>query len=99
MVNLKNISAGTIARTIVLVLALINQVLTATGHAVLPIDDEQINTLVSTAWTVIAALVAYWKNNSVTPAAIEADKVKQEIKSGKSVAVTEPTTERRENSI
>lgn len=97
--NMKNISAGTIARTIVLVLALINQVLTATGHAVLPIDDEQINTLVSTAWTVIAALVAYWKNNSVTPAAIEADKVKQEIKSGKSVAVTEPTTERRENSI
>lgn len=97
--NLKNISAGTIARTIVLVLALINQVLTATGHAVLPIDDEQINTLVSTAWTVIAALVAYWKNNSVTPAAIEADKVKQEIKSGKSVAVTDPTTERRENSI
>lgn len=97
--NFKNISAGTIARTIVLVLALINQVLTATGHAVLPIDDEQINTLVSTAWTVIAALVAYWKNNSVTPAAIEADKVKQEIKSGKSVAVTDPTTERRENSI
>lgn len=97
--NLKNISAGTIARTIVLVLALINQVLTATGHAVMPIDDEQINTLVSTAWTVIAALVAYWKNNSVTPAAIEADKVKQEIKSGKSVAVTDPTTERRENSI
>lgn len=97
--NLKNISAGTIARTIVLVLALINQVLTVTGHAVLPITDEQINTLVSTAWTVIAALVAYWKNNSITPAAIEADKVMQEIKSGKSVAVTEPTTERRENSI
>ena len=97
--NLKNISAGTIARTIVLVLALINQVLTATGHAVLPIDDEQINTLVSTAWTVIASLVAYWKNNSVTSAAIEADKVKEEIKSGKSVSVTAPTTERRENSI
>ena len=99
MMNLKNISAGTIARTIVLVLALINQVLTATGHAVLPIDDEQINTLVSTAWTVIAALVAYWKNNSVTPAAIEADKVMQEIKSGKSVSVTDPTTVRREDSI
>lgn len=83
--NLKNISAGTIARTIVLVLALINQILTATGHAVLPIDDEQINTLVSTVWTVIAALVAYWKNNSITPAAIEADKVKQDIKEGREV--------------
>lgn len=97
--SLKDISAGTIARTIVLVLALINQILTATGHAVLPIDDEQINTLVSTAWTVIASLVAYWKNNSITPAAIEADKVKQEIKNGNSVTVTDPTTERRENSI
>lgn len=97
--NLKNISTGTIARTIILALALVNQLLSVSGHAVLPIEDEQINTLVSTAWTVIAALVAYWKNNSITPAAIKADKVKAEIKSGNSVTVTDPTTERRENSI
>lgn len=97
--NLKNISAGTIARTIILALALVNQILSATGHAVLPIEDAQIESLVSTIWTMVAALVAYWKNNSVTTAAIEADKVLQEIKSGNSVTVTDPTTERRENSI
>lgn len=81
--NLKNISAGTIARTIVLVLALINQVLTVTGHAVLPITDEQINTLVSTIWTVVAAVVAWYKNNSISAAAIEADAVMKDLKQGR----------------
>ena len=36
------ISAGTIARTIILVLALLNQILTATGHGVINISDESI---------------------------------------------------------
>lgn len=78
-----NISAGTIARTIVLALALINQLLTVTGHAVLPITDEQVNTLVSTIWTVIAALVAWYKNNSISAAAIEADAVMKDLKQGR----------------
>lgn len=81
--NKTNISAGTIARTIVLALALINQLLTVTGHAVLPITDEQVNTLVSTIWTVVAACVAWWKNNSVTTAAIEADAVMKDLKQGR----------------
>lgn len=81
--NKTNISAGTIARTIVLALALINQLLTVTGHAVLPITDEQVNTLVSTIWTVVAALVAWWKNNSFTAAAVEADVVKADLKAGR----------------
>lgn len=78
----KKVNAGTVARTIILALALINQVLTASGHSVLPIEDEQVNTLVSTGWTVAASMLAWWKNNSVTPAAIEADKVLKELKKG-----------------
>ena len=68
-----NISAGTIARTICLALALTNQVLSATGHAVLPIEDAQVETLVTTGLTVAASVAAWWKNNSFTPAAIKAD--------------------------
>ena len=68
-----NISAGTIARTICLALALTNQVLSATGHAVLPIEDSQLETLVTTGFTVAASLAAWWKNNSFTPAAVKAD--------------------------
>lgn len=74
------ITSGTIARTVILALALINQILSAAGKPVLPIEDAQIETLVSTLWTVIAAAVAWWENNSFTKAAIEADKLLQEKK-------------------
>lgn len=76
-----NITAGTLARTIILALALINQILSATGHPVLPIEDAEVETLVSTAWTVIAALIAWWKNNSFTSAAKAGDEVMKQEKS------------------
>ena len=74
------ISAGTIARTIVLLLALVNQCLGMAGIQVIPIEDETINTLVSTGWTVVAALVSWWKNNSFTKPAIEADAELKQLK-------------------
>ena len=61
--NEMNITAGTIARTACLALALTNQILSATGHPVLPIEDSQIETLVTTGFTVAASLAAWWKNN------------------------------------
>lgn len=63
------ITAGTIARTIILFLALINQLLSASGHAVIPIEDADIEMLVTTAFTIVTAVVAWWKNNSFTKAA------------------------------
>ena len=67
------IPAATVARTAALVLALTNQLLSCTGHAVLPIESEQLEQLVSTGITVAAALVSWWENNSFTPEALEAD--------------------------
>lgn len=74
------ITAGTIARTIVLLLALVNQCLSMAGIQVIPIADEDINTLVTTLWTVIAAIVAWWKNNSFTKAARDGDAVMRQEK-------------------
>lgn len=67
------ITAGTIARTIVLLLALVNQCLSMAGVRAIPIADEDVNTLVTTLWTVVAAVVAWWKNNSFTRAALDGD--------------------------
>ena len=39
----------------------------------LPIESAQLEQLVSTGLTVAAALISWWKNNSFTPEAIEAD--------------------------
>lgn len=77
------VTAGTITRTIVLILALVNQILSVTGHAVLPIEDAQVETIVSTVWTMAASLWAWWKNNSFTKAAIAGDETMKVAKSYK----------------
>ena len=78
-----NVSAGTIARTITLALALINQLLTVFGYNVIDVSDETVYELVSTIFTIGAAVWAFWKNNSFTKEAIKADEVLKELKSTK----------------
>ena len=72
--------ADTIIRTAVLALALFNQCLAAAGRPVIPIEEESLNQLVSAAFTVCAALAAWWKNNSFSEAAIEADRYLEELR-------------------
>ena len=75
-----NITAGTIARTAVLLLALTNQMLSAMGKSPLPIESATVEQLVTAGITTIAALVAWWKNNSFTKEAIAADKEYDRLK-------------------
>ena len=74
------ISAATIARTACLLLALTNQILSAMGKPILPIDSAQLEQAVTAGCTTVAALVNWWYNNSFTAAAIEADKTYDRIK-------------------
>ena len=71
----RNVSAGTVARTAVLLLALTNQVLSALGKPVLPIESQTVEQLVTAGITTVAALVNWWYNNSFTQAALAADEV------------------------
>lgn len=77
-----NVTIATIARTSVLFVALINQVLMMCGFDVLPFEDEQVSELVTTVLTAGAAVVCWWKNNSFTKAAIAADAYMAEVKAG-----------------
>lgn len=77
---MKNVTSGTIARTIVLALALFNQVMAVSGHAPLNISEEQTYQIVSLICTIGAASVAWWKNNSFTQTAIDADKTMHDSK-------------------
>ena len=74
------VSAATIARTAALALALVNQVLSATGHSVLPIESSELEQLISTGATVVTARISWWYNNSFTQAALEADKTYDRLK-------------------
>lgn len=76
----RTVSAGTVARTAVLLLALTNQILSACGKPILPIDSAQLEQAITAGCTTVAALVNWWYNNSFTQAALAADEVYEQKK-------------------
>ena len=76
------VSPDTIARTIVLALALLNQCLAIAGKGTIQIAENDVYQIVSLAWTIISAVVAWWWNNSFTQKAIRADKYLDALKNG-----------------
>lgn len=76
------VKKDTIIRTIVLILALVNQILTSTGHSVIPVDSEELAEVIAWIITAIASLCAWWKNNSFTKNAIKCDEIKKELDNG-----------------
>ena len=70
---MKNFDKGTVVRTVLLFIALVNQTLIMFGKSALPISEDQVNTMAdalyvagSTIFTIITTLVAWFKNNYVT---------------------------------
>lgn len=70
----------TVIRTIILFIALINQILTMTGKNPLPFAEDDLYAFLTGAATIIASVWAWWKNNSFTKNAIEADKYLKSLK-------------------
>lgn len=70
---MKRPTAGTVARTIILAVAIVNNALAIAGKSPLPFDNEEITEVVSFCFATAASIVAWWKNNSFTQKAIEAD--------------------------
>lgn len=82
----QKISKGTIIRTTVLFITLLNSILMMFGKQMLPIGESDIEGAVNAVYAaisavavVIASIVTWWKNNSFTKAAIAADKKKKEL--------------------
>ena len=72
--NISNIKVGTWVRGILLIISLVNMALSTAGKAPIPADYNEIYTVVSVIFSVLVGVSAYWKNNSFTSAAVEADK-------------------------
>ena len=72
---MNTVKKDSIIRTIVLIVALINQALTLAGKNPLPFEDDEIVNVLSYAFTLGASLRAWWKNNSCTKNAIKADEM------------------------
>lgn len=76
----KKVTTETIVRTIVLVITLVNQVLTMFGKNPLPFAEDELYAMFTAAATIAATLWAWWKNNSFTSEAIEADEYLAELR-------------------
>ena len=72
-INLKGVTVQTWARTIILLLALVSQLCVILGKRTEAIDVDQWQEYVTYALTVGASIVAWWKNNSFTRKAQDAD--------------------------
>ena len=77
---MNNVSSDTLARTIVLAIALLNQILAVAGKGTLDIVETDVYQVVSLVFTLVTTVMAWWKNNSFTKQAIKADEVLKELK-------------------
>lgn len=68
------VSKATIIRTICLVIAIVNIILEMSGRSIIPIDNELVSEAVSIVFLIGSAVASWWKNNSFTESAIQADK-------------------------
>ncbi|MGP1361054.1 MAG: phage holin [Candidatus Fimenecus sp.] len=80
MTEKKTVKTETIVRTIVLILAVINQLLQASGKNPLPFAEDELYKGLTICATVGATLWAWWKNNSFTQEALKADETLKELK-------------------
>lgn len=78
--KIKTVTPDTWARTICLLVALVNQCLAILGKEALPFAENDIYQLGSLAATIITGAIAWWKNNSFTEAAKNADALLKESK-------------------
>ncbi|MBR3000760.1 MAG: phage holin [Oscillospiraceae bacterium] len=74
------VKTETIIRTVVLILALINQVLAIMGKGQIPITEDEVYQLITLLVTVGSALWAWWKNNSFTLSALKADEYLERLR-------------------
>ena len=83
------IAADTLARTIILALALINQVLAITGKSPIAIAEDDVYQLISVIFTIVTAIAAWWYNNDFTLAAIRGTELTRSLKESDRVAKLE----------
>ena len=81
-INLKGVSKEAVTGILILLLALINAILQMFGIETLPINNEEISTIISTIFLIVTALYNTWKNRNLTTASQSAQEITNAIKNG-----------------
>lgn len=77
---MKNVKSVTIIRLIVMVVSMVNMLMTVNGKNPLPWSEDEMYIGLSQLAAVLATVWTWWKNNSFTEEAIEADRYMEELR-------------------
>ncbi len=77
------IDKSTLIRTIILFFSVLNIVLEKFGISAIPIEDELVNEVISVGLLLYGVISSWWKNNSFTREARQADEYLKELKEEK----------------
>lgn len=77
--NIK-ITKGTIVRTIMFGIVIINMILKAIGVEIISVDESQVYEFVEMAISALILVLGFWKNNSFSKNARKADKYLESLK-------------------
>lgn len=81
-INLEGVTPETWARTIIMILALVNQFLMIFGKEQIPFAEDSIYQFISMIATAVSTLWVWWKNNSFSVSAQDGDRVMKALESG-----------------
>ena len=77
------IDKATLVRTIILFFSVLNIILERFGISAIPIEDELVNEVISVVLLIFSTVSSWWKNNSFTKEARQADEYLKELKEEK----------------
>lgn len=75
-----NITKGTLVRTIMTAIVLVNLVLKSCGKSLINIDEASIYSAIEMIISILVIILGFWKNNSFTKNAQKADKYLNKLK-------------------
>ena len=81
-INLKGVTAEAVTGVLVLLVALINAVLQMFGINTLPIENEEVTSIVSTVFLIVTIIWNTWKNRNISTASQTAQQITNAIKNG-----------------
>lgn len=67
------VTKGTVVRTVMMIVVLVNLVLKALGHDIIHVDESSLAGFIECGINAVTLLLCFWKNNSFTEKAKTAD--------------------------
>lgn len=77
--SIPKVDGGTIARTIILILTLVNTLLAVLGEEKIPVTENEVYEVVSAILAVAVPLWTWWKNNAFTRNARKAERYRKAL--------------------